>query len=74
MEVARLKPFLDTGILFLLTSNFEKNLKQEIWLCHKYMEISLPEIYEMTIADRKYYISLHNRIVEKEKDRFRNNK
>jgi len=63
--------FLDTTILFSLTSNFEKSLKNELWLCHKNMELSMSEILNMSVADRKTYISIHNKLVEKEKEQMR---
>lgn len=69
MEVALLKPFLESMILFSLTSNFEKNLKNELWLCHKNMDLTMEELYNMPVADRKNYIIIHNRQVEKEKER-----
>ena len=68
MEVALSTPFLESMILFSLTSNFEKNLKQELWLCHKHMNLSMEDIYNMTVADRKAYIAIHNKQVEKEKE------
>ena len=69
MEVALLTPFLESMILFSLTSNFDKNLKHELWLCHKNMELSMEDLYNMTVADRKAYIAIHNKQVEKEKER-----
>ena len=69
MEVAHLTPFLESMILFSLTSNFEKNFKTELWLCHKNMELSMEDLYNMTVADRKSYIMIHNKQVEKEKER-----
>ena len=69
MEVARLVPFLESKILFSLTSNFDKNLKYELWLCHKNMELSMEDLYNMTVADRKTYIAIHNKQVEKDKER-----
>ena len=69
MEVALLKPFLESMILFSLTSNFEKNLKNELWLCHKNMDLTMEELYNMPVADRKNYIIIHNKQVEKEKER-----
>lgn len=72
MEVAHLTPFLESTILFSLTSNFEKNLKTELWLCHKNMELSMEDLYNMTVADRKSYIVIHNKQVEKEKERMDN--
>ena len=69
MEVARSIPFLESMILFSITSNFEKQLKQELWLCHKNMDLSMEELNNMTVADRRNYIAIHNKQVEKEKER-----
>lgn len=69
MEVALSTPFLESAILFLLTSNFDKNLKYELWLCHKNMNLSMEDLYNMPVADRKNYILIHNKQVEKEKER-----
>ena len=69
MEVAHLIPFLESMILFSLTSNFERNLKYEIWACHNNMNLSMEDIYNMTVADRKTYIAIHNKQVAKEKER-----
>ena len=46
--------------------NYEKNLKKELWMCHKHMNLTMDEIYEMTIRDRKFYIRTHNEAVAKE--------
>lgn len=69
MEEALLPPFLGSTMLFSLTSNFEKKLKHELWLCHKHMDLSMEELYNMTVSDRKNYIIIHNKEVEKEKER-----
>lgn len=69
MEEAHLLPFLGSTILFSLTSNFEKNLKNELWLCHKHMDLSMEDLYNMPVNDRKRYILIHNNQVEKEKER-----
>ena len=69
MEEALLPPFLGSTILFSLISNFEKNLKHELWLCHKHMNLSMEELYNMSVSDRKNYILIHNKDVEKEKER-----
>ena len=71
MEVARLIRFLDSTILFSLTTKFEKNLKNELWLCNKNMNLSMEEILNMSVADRKSYISIHNKLVEKEKEQLK---
>lgn len=49
---------------------YEKKLKEELWLCHKHMSFSMEEIERMPIQDRKYYVKLHNKSVEKEKQEF----
>ena len=68
MEVALSVPFLDSTILFsFIYKNYEKDLKKEIWLCHKHMGLSLTEIYNMPIQDRKFYILTHNKQVDAEK-------
>lgn len=67
MEVALSVPFLESGILFSSTIEFEKGLKKEIWLCHRNMKLSLTEIYNMTVMDRRTFISIHNKEAEKEK-------
>lgn len=68
MEVAHSTRFLDSTILFSLTSNYDRNLKHELWLCHKNMDLAMSDILKMTVADRKSYIAIHNKIVEKEKE------
>ena len=74
MEVARSQPFLDSMIMFslILSPNYEKNFKTEIWLCHKNMNLSMEDIYNMTIIDRKNFIAIHNKEVEKDNERLKN--
>ena len=72
MEVARSTAFLGSTILFSLTSNFEKTLKWELWACHKHMNLSMEELYNMPVADRKAYVAIHNKQVEKEQERLEN--
>ena len=71
MEVALLIRFLESTNLFSLHSNTERNFKYEIWLCHENMNLSMDDIYKMTVADRKTFISLHNREIEKQKDKLK---
>ena len=35
-------------------------------MCHKNMKLTMEEIYQMTIRDRKFYIQTHNKAIEKE--------
>jgi len=53
--------------MFSSTSEYEKTLKNELYLCHRHMKISFTELLRMPVADRKTYISIHNREVDKEK-------
>lgn len=48
------------------------DLKKEIFLCHKNMKMSIDEIYNMPIQDRKFYIRTHNKEIEKEKQQYSN--
>ncbi len=66
--------FFDSTILFSLTSNYEKNLKHELWLCHKNMQLTMDDVLKMTVADRKTYITIHNKLVEKEKESLKLNR
>ena len=72
MEVAHSNPFLESTILFSLTSNYEKRLKTELWLCHSNMKLTMEEINNMTVADRKGYIAIHNKQMQREKERMEN--
>ena len=59
--MALLIHFLKSTLLFSSVSpNYERNLKEEIWGCHKYIGFSLDEIMNMPIRDRKAYIQKHN--------------
>ena len=69
MEVAHSLRFLRSTMLFSLTSEFAKKLKTELWLCHVNMKLSMEDLYNMTVADRKDFIAIHNRQTEKERER-----
>ena len=56
----------------VIYDNYEKNLKQELWACHKNMGLTMEEIYDITIRDRKFYIAKHNGITEEENSKNRN--
>ena len=71
MEVARLKPFLDSRILFLLSKEdymvYEQKLLHELWLCHTTMNYSEEELNNMPTYKRIAYVKDHNKQVQKEK-------
>ena len=67
MEVARSIRFLGSTILFSLTSDYERTLKKELFMCCKNMKIQYSEILRMTVADRRTFAALHNREVKREK-------
>ena len=71
MEVALLPPFLSSEMMFsLIYDNYERDLKKELWLCHKNMDLSMSELEKMPTRERKYFIRKHNKAVEEEKRRF----
>ena len=51
---------LTNSYFSILPNEFEKNLKDEIWGCFKYIGIPMDTIMNMPIQDRKYYIMKHN--------------
>lgn len=71
MEAASLTPFLPTTILFSSLNDpvHEKQLKEELYSCHKNMEISMTELLRMPVMERRSYIGVHNKLSEEEKKR-----
>lgn len=64
------QPFLvSTNLFSSISSDYEKKLKENLWRMHKYMDLSMDELYRMTVADRMLYITLHNKLMEEEKER-----
>lgn len=59
-------PFFESTILFSLTSNYERQLKREIFMCHKNLKLTMDDILKMSVADRRTFIQLHNAEVERE--------
>ena len=53
-----------------ISPNYEANLKEELFGCFKYIKIPFSELEKMPIRDRKAYIMLHNKAVEKEKEEY----
>lgn len=73
MEEALLLPFLKSEMMFsLIYDNYEKDLKKELWLCHKNMKLSMTEIERMPIRDRKYFIREHNKMIQTEMQKYNN--
>ncbi len=56
-----------------ISSDYEKNLKDELYGCFKYIGIPFDILNKMPVRDRKFYISKHNGIVEDEKNKENNN-
>ena len=51
--------------------NYEKVLKEELWKVHRYLKLHMDDIYNMTTADRKLYISIHNSIKKEDCQKMR---
>lgn len=51
----------------------EYRLKKEIFLLHKYLNLSMDELWDMPIQDRKFYLRRYNEEVEKENERLKGN-
>lgn len=49
-----------------ISPDYERNLKDELYGCFKYIGIPFDILNKMPIRDRKYYIAKHNGIVEEE--------
>lgn len=52
-------------------NGYEEQLKEEIWRVHKYMLLSMEEVYNMPVADRRAYIQLHNKLNQEEKEQYK---
>ena len=49
-----------------ISLDYERNLKDELYGCFKYIGIPFDILNKMPIRDRKFYIAKHNGIVEDE--------
>ena len=66
--MARSRHFLNGTIMFSsISPDYERNLKDELYGCFKYIGIPFDILNKMPIRDRKFYIAKHNGIVEDEK-------
>lgn len=71
--MAHLIHFLSGTILFSsISPNFERNLKDELYGCFKYIGIPFDVLDRMPVRDRKFYIAKHNGITEEENSKNRN--
>lgn len=43
-----------------MPEQYEKTFKEELWGCFKYVGIPMDVLMNMPIADRRYYILMHN--------------
>ena len=72
--MAHLKHFLNGKILFSsISSDYERNLKDELFGCFKHIGIPFQVLEKMPIRDRKFYIAKHNGIIEKENENHNGN-
>ena len=55
-----------------ISPDYERNLKDELYGCFKYIGIPFDILNKMPIRDRKFYIAKHNGIVEEEKKKATN--
>lgn len=53
----------------ILPNEYERQLKEEIWGCFKYIGLPMDTVMSMPIQDRKFYILKHNEAVEMENKR-----
>ena len=71
--MAHLRHFLNGTILFSsISPNFERNLKDELYGCFKYIGIPFDVLDRMPVRDRKFYIAKHNGISEEENSKNKN--
>lgn len=61
MEVVRSRPFLTGAMMFSsISDEYEKNIKNEIFGCFRYMKMKFDDIYAMPTKDRRFFIQKHN--------------
>ena len=55
-------PFLTGMILFSSASpEYESNLLNELFDCHKYLKIPIDTLWKMRVRDRRFMIARHNK-------------
>ena len=52
-----------------ISPNYERNLKDELFGCFKYIGIPFDILDRMPTRDRKFYIAKHNGIMDEEKSK-----
>jgi hypothetical protein len=59
--------------MFFLISpiDYERQLKEEIWGCFKYIGLPMETIMALPIQDRKFYIVKHNEAMQAEEKRMK---
>lgn len=57
-----------------ISPDYERNLKDELYACFKYIGIPFDILNKMPIRDRKYYIAKHNGMVDEENKKREGNK
>ena len=74
--MAHKKCFYHLTSLFFSTlpSNYEKNFKEEIWGCFKYIGIPIETVMNMPVQNRKYFISRHNHDTDELNKKYSNDK
>lgn len=55
----------------ILPNEYERQLKEEIWGCFKYIGLPMETIMSLPIQDRKFYIIKHNEAMEMENRQMR---
>ena len=44
-------------------------MKEVLWKMHKYMNLSMDELYRMTVADRLLFTTIHNKVTSEENEK-----
>lgn len=57
-----------------ISSDYERNLQDELYGCFKYIGIPYDTLYRMPVRNRKYIIAKHNNQIESEKQQQSGNK
>ena len=71
--MAHLKPFLNGTILFsLISPEYERILKEELFGCFKHIKIPFDELLKMPVRDRKFYILKHNEVETEAREEYEN--